>query len=127
MNETISTVQWYKVMVPAAERNSRGKTIQNDFETLYSINGTPNGAALFSCPATAPDSDCFYFSPGAVAIARGLIQHFSGEPCPPPLAEGDNPVLLVGHREERDLLLRSAKNSPKSGVRRKLDQILGRE
>jgi hypothetical protein len=44
MNETISTAQWYKVMVPAAERNSRGKTIQNDFETLYSINGPPNGS-----------------------------------------------------------------------------------
>jgi hypothetical protein len=68
-----------------------------------------------------------YFSPGAVAIARGLILHFSGEPCPPPVAEGDIPVLLVGHRDERDLLLRSAENSLKSGVRRKLDRILGRE
>jgi hypothetical protein len=109
MNETISTAQWYKVMVPAAERNSRGKTIQNDFETLYSINGTPNGAALFTCPAKESDSDCFYFSPGAVAIARGLIKHFSGEPCPPPVAEGNNPVLLVGHCDERDILLKECR------------------
>jgi hypothetical protein len=128
MNPAASTEQWYRVIVPAAERNTRAKTIQDDFQTLYSINGTPNGAALFTCPATASGCDSLYFSPGAVAIARGLILHFSGEPCPPPVAEGDNPVLLVGHRDdERDLLLRSAENSLKSGVRRKLDRILGRE
>jgi hypothetical protein len=109
MNPAISTAQWYKVIVPVAERNGRGKTIQNDFETLYSINGTPNGAALFTCPAKESDSDCFYFSPGAVAIARGLIKHFSGEPCPPPVAEGNNPVLLVGHCDERDILLKECR------------------
>ena len=72
--------------LPVAERSARGNTLQNDFETLCATNGTPNGAALITSPVSASDGDSFYFSPGAVAIARGLIQHFSGEPCLVPVA-----------------------------------------
>ena len=125
MNPATSTAQWYKVSIPAAERSTQGKTLQNDFETLFAINRAPNGAALFT--SRGEEEHVFYFSPGAVAIARGLIQHFSGGPCPAPVMEGNNPVLLVGHRGARDILLKSAKNTLKPGLRRKLDQMLGRD
>jgi hypothetical protein len=81
MSSASSTEQWYKVTIPAAERNTRGKILQNDFDTLFAINGRPKDAALFRYPEGVSDTHSFYFSPGAVAIARGLIQHFSGEPC----------------------------------------------
>lgn len=102
--------------IPTADRDTQGKSLQNDFETLFEINDTPNGAALFTL--RGEEEHVFYFSPGAVAIARGLIQHFSGKPCPAPVMEGNNPVLLVGHRDEREILLRSAKDSAKPGLRR---------
>lgn len=116
--------QWYKVTIPAASCGTKAVILQNDFETLFTINGTPNGAAMFR--SHGDQNDLFYFSPGAVAIALGLIQHFSGQPCPPPVGDGESPKLLVGHPDERDILLKS-EPSPKPGVRRKLNKILGRE
>lgn len=124
MKREISTPQWYSVTIPAAECGTRAAILKNDFETLYTINGTPNGAALFTSHGN--ESELFYFSPGAVAIAGGLIQHFSGQPCSAPVEDAGKPLLLVGHADERDILLRSAEN-PKPRLRRKIDQILGRE
>jgi hypothetical protein len=45
-------------------------------ESLFNINGTPNGAPLFSSHDER-DNPVLYFSPGAVAFAHRLIQHFS--------------------------------------------------
>jgi hypothetical protein len=120
-----STSRWYRVSIAAAECGTKAAILQNDFETLYSINGAPNGAALFRSEKQESENSIFYFSPGAVAIARGLIQHFSGEPCEAP-SNADNPTLLVGHTGEREVLIKST-DSPKSKSKRKLDQILGRE
>jgi hypothetical protein len=52
-------------------------------------------AALFTI--TSPEHSSFYFSPGAVTIARGLIQHFGGVPSAPPSEQEHSLVLLVGH------------------------------
>lgn len=120
-----SALKWYRVIIPAAEYGTKAAILQNDFETLYTINGTPNGAAMFSMQGEKSETSPFYFSPGAVAIARGLIQHFSGEPCEAP-SNADSPTLLVGRAGEREALLRSG-DSPKSISKRKLDQILGRD
>lgn len=55
--------------------------LQNDFETLFTINNAPRDAALFG---SKDGEHCFfYFSPGAVAIAHGLIS--TSEVCPPRL------------------------------------------
>lgn len=124
MTPPISASQWYRVTVPAAECSTKAAILQNDFETLYTINGAPNGAALFTGRDEKSENSIFYFSPGAVAIARGLIQHFSGEPCSVP-SDADSPILLVGRTGEREVLLKST-DSPKSKSKRKLDQILGR-
>jgi hypothetical protein len=118
MGQTSSTSQWYQVTIPAAECGTRAKLLQNDFETLFTINDTPNGAALFTSRDENAENQHFYFSPGAVAIARGLIQHFSGKPYGTPVA---NATLLVGHAGERDVL--SSDTRPKST----LDRILHRQ
>jgi hypothetical protein len=50
----------------------------------------------------------FYFSPGAAEIARSLLEAYSGDPCAAPIREEQTPVLLVGHSDAREALLRSA-------------------
>jgi hypothetical protein len=119
MNQATNAPQWYQVTIPAAECGIKAKRLQNDFEILFTINDTPNGAALFTRHDENAENQHFYFSPGAVAIARGLIQYFSGKPCGTPLA---NATLLVGHAGERDVLL-STDTPPKST----LDRILHRQ
>jgi hypothetical protein len=125
MTRATSTRQWYKVTLPAADCGTKARILQNDFETLCNINGTPNGAALFSRHHER-DNQVFYFSPGGAAIAQGLIQHFSGEPCEAPVAGAESPQLVVGRPGERDLLLKSAE-SPRSRRKRKLYGILRRD
>jgi hypothetical protein len=126
MSAPTNTSQWYRVTLPAAECGTKAAILQNDFETLYKLNGAPNGAALFTSREEESKTSHFYFSPGAVAIARGLIQHFSGEACSPPMADADIPKLLVGRNDERDILLSSG--APKKrGAKGKLDRFLGRE
>jgi hypothetical protein len=126
MSRAISTPQWYKVTLPAAECGTQAQILQNDFETLFTINGSPNGAALFTNHDEKDENQLFYFSPAAVPIARGLIQHFAGQPCPPPLADAENPKLLVGRTDERDVLLKRD-DARKPRAKRKLDRIIGRE
>src|SRR6266568_499255 len=106
MTPTNSASQWYRVIIPTAEFGTKAAILQNDFETLYTINGTPNGAAMFGTQDEKSEASTFYFSPGAVAIARGLIQHFSGEPCSVP-SDVDRPILMVGRAGEREVLLKS--------------------
>jgi hypothetical protein len=122
MRPVTNTAQWYKVSLPAAECGTQAQILQNDFETLFTINGSPNGAALFTNRDADSENHSFYFSSGAVAIASGLIRHFSGQPCAPPVADGENPKLLVGRTNERDLLLKSG-DAPQPRVKRKLSQI----
>ena len=83
---------WYKVTVPSlADQN----TLRNDFTNLHMANGARKGAALlFDEPP--PNTNVFYFSPGAVAIAKDLIEGYNGIECPAPtsslrlsLAAGD--------------------------------------
>ena len=99
MSRETSTAQWYKVTIPSSKSGSEPKAriLQNDFETLFTINGAPKGAALFRIQDEKLENHFFYFSPGAVAIAHGLIRHFSGAPCPAPVIGAHSPVLLVGH------------------------------
>jgi hypothetical protein len=114
------------VTIAAAECGTKGAILQNDFETLFTINGKPSGAALFTSPDEEDGSQSFYFSPGAVAIARGLIEHFSGQPSSPPAADMKNPKLLVGRSDERDVLL-SAAGAQKPRAKSKFERILGRK
>jgi hypothetical protein len=123
MGREVPASQWFKVTLPGAECTTKGKILQNDFETLYTINATPKDAALFGSKDV--EHCFFYFSPGAVAIASGLIQHFGGVPFPAPAEDEHSPLLLVGHADALEMLSKSPKNL-KSRPKRVLDQILGR-
>jgi len=59
------TEQWYKVTIPPAERNIRGKKLQNDFDTLFAINGIPKGAALYRHPNEATDTHFLFLAGGS--------------------------------------------------------------
>ena len=43
MTPPTSTSQWYKVVIPAGGCGTKAAILQNDFQTLYTINGAPNG------------------------------------------------------------------------------------
>ena len=100
--------QWYRVRVPAAECGTGGRALQNDFERLFTKNGAPKNAALFGSKEVEHHS--YYFSPGAVAIAGGLIQHFGGVPSPPPNEDECTPLLLVGHAGSLKMLSKDAES-----------------
>jgi hypothetical protein len=123
MTQRTITPQWFKVTLPAGECDTRGRALQNDFETLFTINDTPKNAALFGSKDV---EHCFFhFSPGAVAIARGLIQHFGGVPSPPPFEDERTPLLLVGHADALEMLSKETKR-PKPRPKRVIDRILRR-
>jgi hypothetical protein len=117
------TAQWFKVTLPATECGIGGRALQNDFETLFTINDTPKDAALFGSKDV--EHCFFYFSPGAVAIARGLIQHFGGVPSPPPFEDKYTPLLLVGHADALEMLWKETE-SLKPRPKRVIDRILRR-
>lgn len=96
------TPQWFKVTLSAGECGTGGRALQNDFETLFTINGAPKEAALFGSKDV--EHCFFYFSPGAVAIGRGLIQHFGGIPCPSLTEVEHTPLLLVGHADALEMV-----------------------
>ncbi len=51
------------MILSAAEYATKAKILQNDFETLFEINGAPSGAALFSS-SDEVGHEVLYFSPG---------------------------------------------------------------
>jgi hypothetical protein len=126
MSQASSTSEWYRVTIPVAECETKAQILQNDFETLFTINDTPNGAALFTSRDENAENQHFYFSPGAVVIALGLIQHFSGQHCEAPVAQAQSLKLLVGRAEERDVLLKKADKQP-SDRKIKLSRLLSRD
>jgi hypothetical protein len=123
MSPETSTAQWFTVTVPAAECGTKARILQNDFEALYTVNRAPNDAALFTI--TSLEHSSFYFSPGAVTIARGLIQQFGGVPSAPPSEQEHSLVLLVGHPAAITVLSKMAAD-PRPRPQRMLDRFLGR-
>jgi len=69
--------------------------LQDAFEALYRIAGSPKDAAMFE----SKDPKCvYYFSPVAAIIAAGLISDYSGVECS---AQREFEVTgLVGHADK---------------------------
>jgi hypothetical protein len=124
MRREKNTSEWLKVTLSASECATKGRILQNDFENLFNINGAPKGVALFASKNF--EQQFFYFSPGAVAIARGLIQHFGGTPSLPPTEDEYAPFLLVGHPDAAKLLSERT-DTTKSRPKRILDKFLRRD
>ncbi len=74
---------WYRVTLSDNDVVVRKHMeLQQAFETVFLANGWPKEAAMFANIDTL--SHHFYFSPGAVRIAKELITAYSGTECSPP-------------------------------------------
>jgi hypothetical protein len=98
-------MSWYKVTLLPKDVGIGGKAkvLQDRFEALFMASSAPKDVAMF----TNHDEDFagyfYYFSPGAVTIAKDLIESYSGITCAPPVRDEVN--LLVGHSGAREALL----------------------
>jgi hypothetical protein len=81
--------------------------MQDAFDALFRMNGSPQNAALFVSRDDRFENYFFYFSPGAAEIARSMIEAYSGEWCPCPVREEHRPVILVGHPDALETVLRA--------------------
>lgn len=87
---------WYRVTLSDKDVVVRKHMeLQKAFENSFLANGWPKEAAMFANVDTL--SHHFYFSPGAVQIAKDLIVRYAGTECPPPAMP--DLVLLVGTPE----------------------------
>jgi hypothetical protein len=84
---------WYKVAMSNDDVMSmKHMSLQMEFADLWDTNRHPRDAAMFDEHSGIKHE--FYFSPGAVRIAKALISRYRGLECPPPQAS--DVVLLVG-------------------------------
>ena len=56
--------------------------MQDAFDALFRMNGSPQNAALFVSRDDRFENYFFYFSPGAAKIARWLIEGYSASGAP---------------------------------------------
>jgi hypothetical protein len=98
-------MEWYRVKILSADPNaaSRAKQLQDRFHTIFNAMGLPRDVAMFGS-RDAESNYVLYFSPGAVQIARTLLEGFGGEPIEAPLLV-DDIHLLVGHPAAREAML----------------------
>ena len=92
---------WYRVTLSNSDVVARRHMeLQRAFETLFLANQWPKQAAMFANVDTLAHH--FYFSPGAVEIARELIAGYAGTECAQP--EVSDLVLLVGNPGWREVI-----------------------
>jgi hypothetical protein len=95
---------WYKATFSKGEHASKGGQLQTAFERLFLDAFAPRDAAMFTTegpetPDRRPYS--YFFSPGAVHVARTLIEAYGGRPCDAPPRKGL--TLLVGHDDSEEI------------------------
>ncbi len=102
---------WYKVTLAFADCGigGKGQALQDAFAALFVANGGPVNAALFTNHDEDFQSCFYYFSSGAVQIAKHLIAQHAGVPCSAPTK--DRVILVVGHAGIADTLLPALDNS----------------
>jgi len=92
----LAMASWYRVTLSDKDVVVRKHMeLQKAFENAFLARGWPKEAAMFANIDTL--SHHFYFSPGAVRIAKDLIVHYAGTECPSPAML--DLVLLVGTPE----------------------------
>ena len=84
---------WYRVTLSDNDVVVRKHIeLQQAFENVFLANGWPKEAAMFSNVDSLAHH--FYFSPGAVRIAKDLIVRCGGSECPAPVQS--DLAMLVG-------------------------------
>lgn len=76
---------WNKIILSKDDVSS-GKLddLRTEFLALEIINDFPEGLSIVQRQDSA-ESHIFYIPPSSSQIARGLIQRYSGVPCPAPM------------------------------------------
>jgi hypothetical protein len=86
---------WYKATLSQDEvARSKNSSLLSAFTKIFLSNRCPKDAAMLSNPDPPYFPAIFYFSPGAVTIAKDLIKSYSGVECDAPSRKGL--TLLVG-------------------------------
>lgn len=91
---------WFKVTIPYKDCGvgGRGQQLQDAFgATLIANGGQPWTAALCSQRSDDFETVSYYFSPGSMKIARGLIEGLKAVPCErPPRPSHETHVIFCG-------------------------------
>jgi hypothetical protein len=98
---------WYKATLPFAECGiaGKGQKLQDAFAEVFIMNAGPWDAAMFSQRSDDFTKMFYYFTPGALRIARSLIEALGIVPCPVPLRGSVS--LAVGDARAFDMLTES--------------------
>jgi hypothetical protein len=96
---------WYKVTLPSSEcgTSGKGEALRSAFESAFMANRSPKDAALFTNDSEDLKHCFYYFSPGAAAIAKALIETYKAVKCSAPV-QGEV-ALLLGHADAPKTLL----------------------
>ena len=102
MNE-VAAPDWYKVTMVTREYKTRGKALEDSFESQLQYHGSQDGAALFLRRDEKSDTWEYYFTPEAMAFSVEVIKEFAwgkayawGQPCAAPPSTLKNLSLRKG-------------------------------
>lgn len=89
---------WYKVTLSANDLIfGRGLILQDEFRALYvRSGGSRKDAVMLTAANHIPSGNPYYFSPGAVRIARSVILRWGGKECPAPTSPKGLAKLVGG-------------------------------
>jgi hypothetical protein len=86
-------MSWYKVTFSVDEMASgRHHGLCNGFSALFIAAGAPKNAGMFADADVM--TNAYYFSPGAIAIAKPLIAIYAGVECEAPSKSAIKSVVL---------------------------------
>ena len=90
-------ISWYKVALSADDLIfGRGPILKDEFMALYiRSRGSRKDAVMLTPGSYIPSGTLYYFSPGAVRIARNVILRWGGKECTGPTSP-EGLVKLVG-------------------------------
>jgi hypothetical protein len=89
---------WYKVTLSSDDLIfGRGLILQEEFTALYTRSrGSRKKAVMLTAANHVPSGNPYYFSPGAVRIARSVILRWGGKECPAPTSSNGLAKLVGG-------------------------------
>jgi len=86
-------MSWQKISIANPDLD-----IMKEFHLIFFANKAPRNAAVFSHHEMGSKTYEYYFSPGAAAIAPGMMEKYKATISEPPSPKA---ALLVGHVSAR--------------------------
>ena len=96
---------WYTARYPLSQTGVLGEAakMQTEYTQIFVLSGSPKDALVLADLEPHDNYHHYYFSPGAMRIARQLILDHGGVPCSRP--ERKTIKLVVGDANSLDRLL----------------------